>query len=53
MRECKRRWKDAFTAWSFAAEKPPPQAKADGPVPSNLSATEMIYYYHAHIPESI
>lgn len=50
--ERKRRWKEAFTAWAFAAEKPLPDAKGYNPVPYNLSGTEMIYYYRAHIPES-
>ena len=50
--EQKRRWRDAFAAWAFAAEKPLPDAKGFNPVDYNFSGTEMIYYYRAHIPES-
>jgi hypothetical protein len=50
--EDKHRWKDAFRAWAFAAEKGLPDAKGYNPVSYNFSGTEMIYYYRAHIPKS-
>ena len=51
--ECKRRWKDAFTAWSFAAEKPLPDAKADAPCRTTFRHRDDLLLPRAHPGEHL